>query len=326
MSFKFLAQLALRRVVLAAALAGSGLLASCGGGTLVEPFKPTRILAFGDELSTIEADGRKYTINGTTPADPAVIDCTLNPLWIQTVAASFGLVFDRCLGSATVASGQVLAQAGHKVANFAGQIAAVQGAAPSHADLALVMLGMNDILELYAQYPTVPADQLLAQARARGAALGQQISQFANGGDGPAVVVLTVPDLGLTPFALAQNPSPDDTTRSALLTELTKVFNDQTSIALTNDGRQIGLAYADIEIQNMVKFPGTFLVDAAGTPADVVTPACQATAVLPGCTAATLVSGASTATWLWADALRLGPTAQTRLGILAARRALDNPF
>lgn len=325
MSFKFLARLPLRHCVLAAALAGTALLASCGGGTLVDPFVPTRILAFGDQLSVIEPDGRKYTINGTTPADPAVIDCERNALWIQTVAASFRLAFDRCPGTAA-ASGQVLAQAGHKVADFAGQIAAVQGAALSHDDLALVMLGMNDILELYAQYPSVAAESLLEQARARGTALGQQVSQLANEGNGPAVVILTVPDLGLTPFALAQNVSTGDPGRAALLTNLTKVFNDQTSIGLTNDGRQIGLAYADIEIQNMVKFPGTFLVDAAGTVPNVNTPACQATAVLPGCTEATLVTGASPVTWLWADDLHLGPTAQTRLGILATRRAFDNPF
>jgi hypothetical protein len=46
----------------AAAIAATALLASCGGGQ-VEPFSPTRVLAFGDELSTIEADGRRYSIN-----------------------------------------------------------------------------------------------------------------------------------------------------------------------------------------------------------------------------------------------------------------------
>lgn len=307
-------------------LAGTALLASCGGGTLVEPFEPTRVLAFGDELSTITADGRKYTVNATVPADPTTVDCSGNPLWIQTVAASFGLVFDRCLGTATVASGQVLAQAGHKVADFAAQIAAVQGAAPSHDDLALVMFGMNDLLELYAQYPTTSRDEVLAQARARGTALGQQVSRLADEGRGPAVVVLTVPDLGLTPFALAQNVSTGDPTRAALLTEMTKVFNDKMSIALDNDGRWIGLVYADLEVQNIVKFPTSFLVDTAGTAPNVLDPACLSTTAVLDCKPSTLVSGASQDTWLWADDRWLGPAGQRRLGVAAATRALDNPF
>ena len=33
--------------------------AACGGGNTQEPFKPNRVLAFGDELSYLETDGRK---------------------------------------------------------------------------------------------------------------------------------------------------------------------------------------------------------------------------------------------------------------------------
>ena len=157
----------------------------------------------------IEADGRKYSVNafkqitaadGTSVDDPTTIDCTRNPLWIQTVAGSFGLAFDRCLGTATGASGQALAQAGHKVADLPAQIAAVQGNALGEKDLALVMIGMHDILELYGQYPNVGRDVLIAQARDRGRSLGAQINTLAL--SGPAVVVLTVPDIGLSPFAL----------------------------------------------------------------------------------------------------------------------------
>jgi len=325
MSSKFLARLRAPRWLWATAVAASALLASCGGGQIT-PFAPTRVLAFGDELSTIEADGSKYsinafkqvTVNGVLTDDPTTLDCTRNPLWIQTVATSFALAFDRCLGTATGASGQVLARNGHKVADFAAQIAAVQGNVLGEKDLALVMFGVNDILELYASYPATGRDALLAEARVRGAALGTQINQLAQ--SGPAVVVLTVPDIGLSPFALAENVSSGDATRSALISELVAVFNNRMSVVLINDGRLIGLAYGDVEVQNEVKFPASFGLT------NVVAAACKPDAVLPACTTATLVDTATASGWLWADSVRLSPAAQARLGVLAQARAHGNPF
>jgi len=334
MSSKFLAHLGARFGRSMAALLGAGLLASCGGGDPVTPFAPTRILAFGDELSVIEADGRKYsvnafrqiTVNGVLVDDPTGLDCTRNPLWIQTVATGFGLAFDRCLGTATTATGQIRAQVGHKVADLAAQLAGVQGSALGEKDLALVMIGMNDILELYAQYPGVGRATLIDQARTRGRTLGAFVNQVAT--SGPAVVVLTVPDIGQSPFALAQNVSTGDTTRAALISELVAVFNNRMSVELINDGRLIGLVYADIDLQNLVKFPQSFGL------ANVTAPACLSTAVLPGCTTATLVpanaatgaAAATATTWLWADTLRIAPAGQARLGALAESRARNNPF
>jgi outer membrane lipase/esterase len=301
-------------------------LASCGGGGQVEPFKPTRLLALGDELSLIEADGRKHTINsfatktenGQTVPDKTKLDCALHPLWIQTVATTFALPFDRCLGTATTAGGQVLARAGHKVADLPAQLASAQGGALNDKDLALVMVGMHDILELYGRYPTATREQLLDEARGRATSLGNQINALAQAG--PAVVVLTVPDIGLSPFALAQNTSTGDAKRSALISELVAAFNNRMSVTLINDGRLIGLVYADIETQNNVKFPSTYAL------ANVVEAACLASAPLPGCTPDTLVANATSAGHMWADSLRLGPTVQARLGTLAAFRAANNPF
>lgn len=333
MSSKLLARLDGRRWLVGAAVVGAGLLASCGGGDQKVPFEPTRILAFGDELSVIEADGRKYSINAfritdatTTPPTESTteLDCTRNPLWIQTVATQFGLAFDRCLGTATAATGQVLGQAGDKVADLVRQTLSVQGDALGEKDLALVMIGMNDVLELYGQYPALSSDVLLERARIRGQALGNFVNQLAT--TGPAVVVLTVPDMGLSPFALAQNVSTGDATRSVLLTNLVEAFNNSMSVRLINDGRLIGLVYADIEIQNMVTFPESYALT------NVVLPACLDTAPLPDCTTNTLVGATATTaaatatTWLWADNLRLSPAGQSRLGQLAESRARGNPF
>ena len=341
MSFKFLSRWGASRRWSATALAGLGLvLASCGGGQ-VEPFAPTRILAFGDELSVLDdavtplngaGNGRKYginafkqiTVDGVLTDDPTTLDCTRNPIWIQTVAASFGLAFDRCLGTATAASGQVRAQVGHKVADLTAQVAGVPGNVLGEKDLALVMIGMHDILELYAQYPLVGRDVLIEEARTRGRALGAQINALAT--SGPAVVVLTVPDIGQSPFALAENVNTGDNTRAALISELVATFNNRMSVELINDGRLIGLVYADIELQNMVKFPAAFGMT------NVIAAACKSTAPLPGCTTATLQDATATeaaataTTWLWADSLRLSPAGQSRLGLLAESRARNNPF
>lgn len=302
-------------------------LASCGGGGQVVPFDPDRIVAFGDELSVIRTDGTKYSINAfritdstTNPPTESTteIDCARNPIWIQTVASAFGLAFDRCLGAATTASGQVLAQPGHKVADLPAQIAAVQGAALGESDLAVVMIGMNDILELYARYPASSSETLIDEARARGVSLGNQVNALAQ--SGPAVVVLTVPDLGLTPYARQQNTDTGDATRSALLSALTSALNNRMSVTLVNDGRLIGLVYAEIETQNMFRFPTSFgLINALDS-------ACVDTSPPPACTTSTLVTGATSAGYLWAGPLQLGPTAQARLGIVAASRASNNPF
>lgn len=303
-------------------------LAACGGGNdTQEPFKAKRVLAFGDELSYLETDGRKYSINAfkitdATKSPPTEstteLDCTRNPIWVQAVASGFGLAFDRCLGTATTASGQVLARPGQKVADLPAQIAAVQGDALNDNDLALVLVGMNDILELYARYPAEPASVLLGEAQARAKTYGESINTLAR--SGPAVVVLTVPDLGLTPFARAQNTSSGDPNRSVLLSDLTAAFNNRMSVTLINDGRLIGLVFTDIDMQNVFRIPAL-----AGL-SNATDAACLGTAALPACQSNTLITGATAASHLWADDLRPGPAFQARMGSAAEFRAKNNPF
>jgi outer membrane lipase/esterase len=339
MSFKFLTRLGAQRWRWAAALAGGVLLASCGGGTQIVAFVPNRVLAFGDELSTIEPDGRKYSINGykqvtlpdgTIVDDPTgTLDCTRYPIWVQSVATSFGLVFDRCMGAATVATGQVLARPGRpgtaegKVADFAVQIAAVQGAALNELDLALVMFGQNDILELYRLYPTLSESELMDNAEARAKVLGTLINELAK--SGPAVVVVTTPDISFSPFALAENARTGED-RAGLISRLVAKFNNRMSVTLINDGHLIGLAYGDVEMQNVAKSPVSYGLT------NSVNAACLPSAPLPNCTTATLIpaippaAAAAPYTWLWSDDLHPTPMFQDRLAGLAANRAHTNPF
>ena len=152
----------------------------------------------------------------------------------------------------------------------------------------------------------------------RATVYGERINAIAR--SGPAVVVLTVPDLGLTPFARAQNTSSGDPNRSKLLSQLTDAFNSRMSVTLINDGRLIGLVFIDIETQNMFRFPGNFSLT------NVLDAACLATAVLPDCRTNTLATGATSAGHMWADDLRPGPNVQSRMGALAEFRAKNNPF
>ena len=177
---------------------------------------------------------------------------------------------------------------------------------------------MNDILELYARYPAESSVTLIDEARNRARVYGEAINTLAQ--SGPAVVALTVPDLGLTPFARAQNLSTGDATRSKLLSQLTDAFNSRMSVTLINDGRLIGLVFIDIETQNMFRFPNNFALT------NVLDAACLPTSVLPDCRTNTLATGATSAGYMWADDLRPGLAVQSRMGSLAEFRAKNNPF
>ena len=313
-------------------VAAALLLAACGGGTgQVEPFKPTRLIALGDESSLITANGRKYSVNGllaqTDPNAPDVIDCKLNPLWVQTVATGFGLVFPQCNPDAVAAPGGVMsAQLGAKVADVKLQLDAhFAGAGFGPKDLVTVMVGANDVLELYQQYPAKTPAELDVQAEQRGQALAEQINRIANA-NGRTVFVL-VPDMGMTPFALAEKAAKTDTDRAALLTQLTARFNGKLRLGVINDGRLIAMVNAAETTQLIGKIPGAYgfvNIDKA---------ACSA--ALPECTDKTMVSITATdgtvtkadpMSWLWADALHMGPGLHARIGSTALSAASLHPF
>jgi outer membrane lipase/esterase len=300
-----------------AALAAALVVAACGGGGgQVEPFEPTRILALGDETSVILSDGRKYTVNALATGGTALA-CETHPVWVQLVADAFELKFPQCPGTNTAPSGVMLAAAGAKAADIAAQVDSV-AASFTDKDLVTMLVGANDILELYAQYPARSEADLAAELRARGRAWGVQVNRVAQAG--PAVLLLTVPDMGLTPYALAQKAAFTDTDRAALLTRLTNEYNAGMRLEIINDGRLIGLAFADLELQNIVRFPAAFGF------ANVTDVICLASAPLPTCTTQTMVTNANATNWLWADDRHLSPGGQNRLGLIGALRAKNNPF
>lgn len=301
----------------ALALAAAAL-AGCGGGSAIEPFAPNRIAVFGDESSVITSDGRKYTVNGL--GTNGAIDCNANPLWVQTLASTFGLVLAECnTGNVAAPTGKIYATVGAKVADVKSQVDGFLATQNVDAKtLITVLAGVNDILELYGQYPQQSEDSLKAQAVERGAQLAQQVNRLVNAGG--RVILPTIPDMGLSPFALSENTAKSDPNRAKLLSALSLAFNNSLTLKVTLDGRQLGVVLADEMVQSIVKFPTYYGYG------NVSSAACQSTVVLPNCTTSTLVTDASVTSWLWATPTQLSPAGQARLGLLAQFRAQNNPF
>lgn len=300
-----------------AAFAGLVLLSACGGGTSqVETFQPLRYFAFGDETSVLETGGRKYAVNALDSSGR--LDCAQQPIWVQQVASAYGFAFAECNPTFLPdTNARMLARAGAKARDVTAQVEAqVAAGGFRDKDLATVLVGANDVLELYSQYPARSAASLLADARGRGGVLAQTVNRLV--GLGVKVVVSTVPDMGLTPFGRAQKRAFEDIDRAAFLTNLTAAFNEQLGVSVVLDGRFVGLVQADLQFQAIDRSPPSFGI------ADNVNPVC--TVALPQCTTATLVTGGDPAVYLWADDTRIATAGHAQLAQLAVDRAQRNPF
>lgn len=315
-----------RRVALALTLGAATLLASCGGGDPVVPFEPTRVLAFGDENSVITSDGRKYTINTlATDADGVkTIDCQLGGLWVQRLAAGYGLVFPDCNPNAVPdPRSRIYAKAYTKVADLEAQIKAHLDTPDTFSgkDLVTLLTGQNDVLAQYALYDGTNEAQLQAAVYQAGLSLAGQVSRIADAGG--KVLVSTVPDLSRSPFALAENTAAGDTSRSALIARLVVKFNEGLRVGIAGEsGAEVAIMLTDELIQSMAKFPASYGMS------DVTTPACDKTlaATVDLCTTDTLVSGATANNHLWADDTHISAGGHIYLGSLAGTRTRANPF
>ena len=298
-------------------LAAVALTTACGGGSSQqEVFVPQRLLVFGDDNSVIASNGRKYTVNGLTTA--SVFDCSLEPIWVQQLASLYGFVFAECNPNATATPQAIMrAGVGAKVADVAAQVdAQVAAGGFRDKDLATVLAGGNDVLELYRQYPAMSEAALLTQARERGRQLGLIVNRLV--ALGVKVVVSDLPDMGMTPYALSERALVADFDRAALITRLTVAFNEQLGVNIVLDGRFVGLVQSQLRFEAIKRFPGGFGLT------NIAQPIC--TVALPDCTTATLAAGAVTSQYLWADATRLAPGGHAQLAALAADRAQRNPF
>ena len=176
-NLKSVATAALRAGLLAASAIG---LASCGGGSQVQTFVAGRVIAFGDEMSVINNDGSKYTVNALAVGSTTQLDCATNPIWIQSVAAIYGQVFPQCPGTVAAPPSRIYAANKAVVADLAVQIDAhVSNGGFVATDLVTVLVGANDVVAQFQQYPTVGEAQLTDNLTAAGAALAAQVNRIA---------------------------------------------------------------------------------------------------------------------------------------------------
>jgi len=242
----------------------------------------------------------------------------VQPIWVQSVAAIYGFGFAECAGNSNFdTAARILATPGAKVEDVAAQVEAqVASGGFRDKDLATVLAGANDILELYALFPSLSRDVLLDQARARGKRLALVVNRLIE--LGVKVVVSDLPDMGMSPYAIAQRNLATDIDRAQLISDLTTAFNEQLGVNVVLDGRWVGLAQSQLRFQAIKRSPGSF---GLGNITDAV-----CTEVLPDCSTATLLTDATATTYLWADDTHLGPGGHSQLASLAIDRARRNPF
>jgi len=294
-------------------------LLSCGGGTQqIEPFQARQVIYIGDETVGLLADGRRYGIN-PVDANNALV-CDQLPIWSQQVAANFGFATDVCSPGSR---GVTQAAANAKAADIEAQISRQLATGITDKDLYIVMVGLNDIIDLYENYQgdrsCDPGARnpggLMGEADARGRLVAAQVSRIL-AADGRAIVS-TVHDVGYTPYALAKEVVAPGS--QALLSCLTARFNARVRVDIRPlDGRLWGLVLADDDTLAAVRNPGNF--------GFVNTTSAACAVASPDCTTNTLVGGANAGNFLWADDRHFGPVFHNQLAAQAITRARNNPF
>jgi outer membrane lipase/esterase len=309
-----------RAAVCAGTLASLALLSSCGGGTSERTFFANRVISFGDETSVINPDGSKYSVNALLAGSTTLVDCTANPIWIQALATSYGLVFPQCPGTSSIDDpvSRIYAFNGALVADLGTQIdAALNNGGFTDQDMVTVLIGQNDVIQQFKQYPAIGEEQLLINLVAAGTELANQVNRIA--ALGPRVLISTIPNVGLTPFGGDRSPGSTDS-NPALLGRLSARFNDALLANLTNNGHVIGL----IQLDQYLLTEDNLRIAGGGSYNDTTDASCAV--ALPKCNTNTLTASAVGQVWLWADTLHLSQYGQQNLGSLATTVAFNNPF
>jgi outer membrane lipase/esterase len=322
MSFvRSLGVVTMRGVRGAAALAALAVLASCGGNvSRAEPYVPDKLVAFGDEMSLIESNGRKYTVNAVDATDTSLFVCAGNPIWSQYVAQGYGFVFSQCNPNNVTPTAFTYATVGATIDDVVLQVAN-HGVGFNSKTLVTVMVGTHDVLNAYAQVQNnlLSQEAALALMTTQGNRLGDLVNQITNKGDGARVLLALMPDVSYSPYAGTQEVSVVKH-EDKLLAKLVKNLTDATRLRAVDNGRWIALITGNEIVSSMYKQPASYGLT------DVGPAGCSV--ALPDCTTSTLnPSTVSTSpVYLWADDRRIAAAAHGNIGSDALRRAQNNPF
>ena len=307
----------LRRGVLLAACAASLLLSACGSGTIESRLSPTRIVVFGDAFADIGQSGTRYTVN-----DGGIDN------WTQQVALGFALPLNP-----VVAGGKSYATAHARVTlkpddigNSATPTVKEQidtflaGDAIGSNDLYILNAGTSDLIAEGARVAagTQSADLLVANARAAGRTLADQVRRLVNAG-ARFVVVVGPYNLGRSPWAKAAG-------LATALESASGRFNDDMLVSLVDLGDRVLYVDAALQYNLMIAAPTAYEMT------DSVTPVCTSADPGPGigigageinsgrCTPSTVLAGVAYNNYLFADKVYSTPRAQLKFGDYAFSR------
>ena len=203
MAFKILT-----RIITLSLLASSVLLASCGAGSIKNPFVPTRVVVFGDAYSDLTTNAQ-YTVNG---------DGSVNN-WASQLAADYGVTNivsyakgNARLTNATGAGGVAVTSVTQQLSNFLAVDSFKTG------DLVLINAGFSDLINEAA------TTNLVANATNYGNVYANLVRSMVAAG-ALHVGAANVYDLSRTPAAAIQTnlATLNGNSRSALVA----AFNDQ---------------------------------------------------------------------------------------------------
>jgi len=323
-----------------AAVAASALVAACGGGGDGDQTPRVaygKMVSFGDSLSDVGSykvsavaalGGGQYTVNSPTVSN-----------WTQLLAAQAGVarpcaaqtgLLSEIEGVPAVPVADVTgcfgyAQGGARVTNpvgpenpalpgnqlgqmtvpVASQIArhlSVAGGNFASNDLVTVMAGGNDVfmnLAAVGAGAASPEQAVIAMATAGGELAALVRAQILAKG-GPRTVVVNLPDVSQTPFAVSQGAP-----TAGLISQMVVAFNTALREGLAPAGEAVLLVDAYTQGRDQTANPGQYALT------NVTGMACNLAAMsIPSsltCTAANLVAGQDTSHWLYADSVHPTP-------------------
>ncbi len=303
------------------AAASALVLSSCGGGTIVSSFSPSRVVTFGDAMGDVGQTGARFTVNDGSDNN-----------WTQFVATSFGLPTllpisqggnSYAIGNARVST-KPDAAGDSTTPTVAEQIDAFMAAGgPSGNDLIILSAGTADVIaEAQAVINGAQSlDQAVANTEQAGIALAAQVRRLVNAG-ATHVVVGGSYDMSRSPWAT-------QVSQTDLLGQTSSRFNDKLLVSMVDLGATV--LYIDVALEENLQ---------TGNPAsvgltNVTVPACNSIDPGPGigtgagqvnsrlCTPSTIAAGVDYTTSLFADRVYLTPRGHQLLGDFAQSRIHD---
>jgi outer membrane lipase/esterase len=255
------------------------LLVSCGSSTIYDPFKPTRVVVFGDGFGDLTASNQ-YTVNDSSTNN-----------WASQVAASYGVsVVSYAKGNARISN--ATGAGGVAVTSVTAQ---VSGFAYQPNDLVIINAGFSDLIAEAA------GTNSTANATAYGTAFGNLIRSMVVAG-AKHIAVANVYDLSKTPAAgILTNLATLNGSRGALVV----AFNDALksnlgSSTLSYIGDNVRLVDLEAYLNTVRASPTTYSFVDTTTVTCTVTDAANGIGIgtnqvnSKSCTAANATGGAAT--------------------------------